>query len=142
MPALALFAAARAWLGDHAGAFADAGEAAELGEQLGYAADTAVAVEMLAWQSAARGLHEDAHIALNRAKLLTDRAGTTSFAAHQAVTAAFCALCRADPAAVVSLLEARIAADGGIGSRGEPLGVAPDLVEATSQSDDETRPLV
>jgi hypothetical protein len=35
VPALALFAAARAWLGDHAGAFADAGEAAELGDQLG-----------------------------------------------------------------------------------------------------------
>jgi hypothetical protein len=80
---VALFGAARAWLGDHGGAFAYAGEAAELGEQLGYAADTAVAVEMLAWQSAARGLHEDAHTALNRAKLLTDRAGTTSFAAHQ-----------------------------------------------------------
>ena len=100
------------------------------GGLLGYAADTAVAVGMLAWQSAARGLHEDAHTALNRAKLLTDRAGTTSFAAHQAVTAAFCALCRSDPAAAVSLLEARIAADGGVGSMGEPLGVAPDLVEA------------
>ena len=130
VPALALFAAARAWLGDHAGAFADAGEAAELGEQLGYAADAAVAVEMVAWQLAARGLHEDARAALERAKALTDRAGTTGFAAHQALTAAFCALCRADPAAAVSLLEARLAADGGVGSMGEPLGVAPYLVEA------------
>jgi len=130
VPALALFAAARAWLGDHAGAFADAGEASELADQLGYAADAAVAVEMLAWQSAARGLHEDAHLALKRAKTLTDRAGTTGFAAHQAVTAAFCALCRADPAEAVSLLEARVAADGGVGSMGEPFGVAPDLVEA------------
>ncbi len=130
VPALALFAAARAWLGDHAGAFADAGESAELGEQLGYAADAAVAVEMLAWQSAARGLHDDAHAALARARSLTDRAGTTGFAAHQAVTAAFCALCRANPAAAVSLLEARMAADGGVGSMGEPLGVAPYLVEA------------
>ena len=68
--------------------------------------------------------------ALERAKSLTDRAGTTGFAAHQALTAAFCALCRADPAAAVSLLEARIAADGGVGSMGEPLGVAPYLVEA------------
>ena len=75
VPALALFAAARAWLGDHAGAFADAGEASELGDQLGYAADAAVAVEMLAWQSAARGLHDDADLALKRAKTLTDRAG-------------------------------------------------------------------
>jgi DNA-binding NarL/FixJ family response regulator len=130
VPVLALFAAARAWLGDHAGAFADAGEAAELGDQLGYAADTAVAVEMLAWQSAARGLHEDARLALSRAKSLTDRAGTTGFAAHQALTAAFCALCRADPAAAVTLLEARVAADGGVGSMGEPFGVAPYLVEA------------
>jgi hypothetical protein len=81
-------------------------------------ADAAVAVEMLAWQSAARGPHEDAHTALKRATSLTDRAGTTGFAAHQAVTAAFCALCRADPAAAVSLLEARIAADGGVGSMG------------------------
>jgi hypothetical protein len=54
VPGLALMAAGRAWLGDHTGAFADAGEAAELGEQLGYATDAAVAVEMLAWQSAAR----------------------------------------------------------------------------------------
>ncbi len=84
VPALALFAAARAWLGDHAGAFADAGEASELGDQLGYATDAAVAVEMLAWQSAARGLHSDADRALRRARSLTDRAGTTAFAAHQA----------------------------------------------------------
>src|SRR5215207_5242422 len=68
VPGLALMAAGRAWLGDHTGAFADAGEAAELGEQLGYAADAAVAVEMLAWQSAARGLHDDARQALERAR--------------------------------------------------------------------------
>ena len=130
VPGLALMAAGRAWLGDHAGAFADAGEAAELGEQLGYATDAAVAVEMLAWQSAARGLHDDARHALERARVLTDRAGTTSVAAHQAITAAFCALCRGDLAEAAALLEARIAADGGVGSMGEPLGVAPTLVEA------------
>jgi DNA-binding CsgD family transcriptional regulator/tetratricopeptide (TPR) repeat protein len=130
VPGLALMASGRAWLGDHTGAFADAGEAAELGEQLGYATDTAVAVEMLAWQSAARGLHDDARRALERARALTDRAGTTSVAAHQAITAAFCALCRGDLAEAAALLEARIAADGGIGSLGEPLGVAPTLVEA------------
>ena len=62
--------------------------------------------------------------------MLTDRAGTTSFAAHQAITAAFCALCRGDLTETATLLEARIAADGGVGSMGEPLGVAPDLVEA------------
>jgi DNA-binding NarL/FixJ family response regulator len=127
---LALMAFCRAWLGDHAGAFADAGEAAELGEQLGIATDAAGAVEMLAWQSAARGLHDDARRALERARALTDRAGTTSVHAHQAITAAFCALCRGDLAEVAALLEARITADGGVGSMGEPLGVAPTLVEA------------
>ncbi len=130
VPVLALMASGRAWIGDHAGAFADAGEAAELGEQLGYAADAAVAVEMLAWQSAARGLHDDALRALERARVLTSRAGTTRVHAHQAITAAFCALCRGELAEVAALLEARITADGGIGSMGEPLGVAPDLVEA------------
>jgi len=130
VPALSLAAAGRAWIGDHQGAFADAGEAAELGDQLGYTADTAVAVEMLAWQSAARGLHEDARAALERARSLTDMAGTTIYAARQAMTAAFCALSRGDPADAARLLEARIAADGGVGAMGEPLGVAPDLVEA------------
>jgi tetratricopeptide (TPR) repeat protein len=122
VPGLALMASGRAWIGDHAGAFADAGEAAELGEQLGYAADAAVAVEMLAWQSAARGLHDDARRALEQARALTDRAGTTSVHAHQAITAAFCALCRGDLNEVAAMLEARITADGGVGSMGEPLG--------------------
>ena len=35
VPALAIVAAGRAWLGDHAGAFADAGEAVELGDAPG-----------------------------------------------------------------------------------------------------------
>jgi len=130
VPCLAILASGRAWMGDHRGAFADAGEAAELAEHLGYAADGSVAVEMLAWQSAARGLHEDAARSLARARELTDRAGTTTFAAHQAITAAFCALCRGDLSEVVTLLEARVAADGGTGASGEPLGVAPLLVEA------------
>jgi DNA-binding NarL/FixJ family response regulator len=130
VPCLSLLAAGRAWLGDHAGAFADAGEAAELAEQLGYAADAAPAVEMLAWQSAARGLHDDARRALEQARVLTDRAGTTGAAARQAITAAFCALCEGDLEKAAALLEARIAIDGGVGSMGEPLGVAPTLVEA------------
>ena len=130
IPVLALSAGGRAWTGDHAGAFADAGEAADLAELLGYAADASVAVEMLAWQSAARGLHDDATSALARAKELTDRAETTSVAAHQALTAAFCALCRGDLEHVVAVLEARIAADGGVGEMGEPLAVSPMLVEA------------
>jgi hypothetical protein len=140
VPALALFAAGRAWLGDHAGAFADAGEASELGDHLGYAADTAVAVEMLAWQSAARRLHEDARISLKRAKSLTNRAETTGFAAHQALTAAFCALCRADPAVSVSLLEDRIAADGGVGLWASHSASLPISSRHTSRSDDMTMP--
>ena len=130
VPSLALTAAGRAWIGDNAGAFADAGEAVELGDQLGYAVDVANAVEMVAWQSAARGLHDDARQALVRARQLTDRAGTTSYAAHLAVTEAFCALCRGDADEAAHVLEARLAADDGVGPQGEPLGVAPDLVEA------------
>ena len=130
VPILAIVAAGRSWVGDHAGAYADAGEAADLADHLGYAADASVAVEMLAWQSAARGLHDEARHALERARALIDRAGTTSVAAHHVVTAAFCALCRGDLDEVVTLLEARIIADGGLGEMGEPLGVAPLLVEA------------
>ena len=130
VPLLSMSAAARAWLGDHAGAFADAGEATELGEHLGYAADTAVAWEMLAWQSAARGRHDQARVALDRAVALTDRAETTAVHAHHGITAAFCALSRHDPAEAAALLEQRMTADGGIGSMGEPLGVAPALIEA------------
>jgi hypothetical protein len=55
VPLLAIRAAGQAWMGDHARAFADAGEAAELAEHLGYVADASVAVEMLACQLAARG---------------------------------------------------------------------------------------
>lgn len=130
VPGLALTAAGRSWVGDTAGAFADAGEAADLGDQLGYAVDVANAVDMLAWQSAARGLHQDARNALARARELTERAGTTAYAAHLAVTEAFCALCRGDAEAAIATLEARLAADGGVGVSGEPLGIAPDLVEA------------
>lgn len=130
VPILAITAAGRAWVGDHAGAYADAGEAAELADHLGYAADASVANELVAWQSAARGLHDDARAALGRARVLIDLAGTTSHAAHYALTAAFCALCRGDLTEVAAVLEARITADGGLGEMGDPLGVAPLLVEA------------
>ena len=130
MPILAISASGRSMLGDHVGAYADAGEAAELAEHLGYAAEAAIAFEHLAWESAARGLHDEARSALARARTLLDRAETTSAAAHHALTAAFCALCRGDMADVVDVLEARLEADGGVGAMGEPLGVAPLLVEA------------
>ncbi|MGY1743647.1 AAA family ATPase [Blastococcus sp. SYSU D01050] len=129
--ALALTANGRAaFLGDHAGAFADAGEAAELAEELGHVADAVPAVLRLAWELAARGAHDEAARQVDRARALADRAGTSAVAAHLAITAASVALCRGDLAETARLLEARLAADGGVGSLGEPLGVAPLLVEA------------
>ncbi|MGA9746136.1 MAG: ATP-binding protein, partial [Nocardioides sp.] len=68
VPSLALTAAGRAWMGDTAGAFAEAGEAVELGVQLGYAVDVASACGIVAWQAAARGLHEEARNALGQAR--------------------------------------------------------------------------
>lgn len=130
VPTLTLLAAGRAWIGDHPGAFADAGEAAEFAELLGYAADASTAVEMLAWQLSARGMHDEATAALERARSLVERAEVGRFAAHHSLTAAYCALCRGDLAEVVRLLEERLEIDGGLGSAGEPLGIAPLLVEA------------
>ncbi|MGY1694269.1 AAA family ATPase [Geodermatophilus sp. SYSU D00814] len=128
---LAMTAHGRAeMLGDHAGAYADAGEAVELAGQLGYVADAAPALELLAWEAAARGRHEEAAAHLERARELVTRAGTAAVAAHLPVQEAFCALCRGDLATAARLLEARLAADGGAGPLGEPLGVAPLLVEA------------
>ncbi|SHG26604.1 LuxR family transcriptional regulator [Geodermatophilus nigrescens] len=117
-------------LGDHAGAFADAGESVELAGQLGYVADAAPAHELLAWEYAARGRHDDAERHLGRARALVVRAGTAGVAAHLALSAAACALCRGDLVTTARLLEERLAADGGSGALGEPLGVAPLLVEA------------
>ncbi|GAB3321829.1 LuxR family transcriptional regulator [Geodermatophilus aquaeductus] len=128
---LAMTAHGRAqWLGDHPGAFADAGEAVDLAGQLGYVADAAPALELLAWEHAARGRHAEAAAHLARARALVLRSGTAAVAAHLALTEAFCTLCRGDLAGTARLLEARMAADGGVGALGEPLGVAPLLVEA------------
>ncbi|HEU4999461.1 MAG TPA: LuxR family transcriptional regulator [Lapillicoccus sp.] len=135
VPLLSLSSGGRALVGDHARAYADAGEAIELGEHLGYAADVAVAFEMVAWQQGARGRHDEARAALRRAVELTDRAETTTVHAHYAITAAFCALSRQAPADAVAILEPRLAADGGAGSMGEPLGIAPQLVEAYAALD-------
>ena len=54
-------------LGDHAGAFADAGEAVDLAAHLGYVADAAPAAELLAWEYAARGRHDEAEGAFEEA---------------------------------------------------------------------------
>ena len=61
---------------------------------------------------------------------LLERAGLSSAAAHHALCAAFCALSRDDLEGVVAVLQPRLAIDGGMGLMGEPLGVAPLLVEA------------
>lgn len=129
VPLLTLTAAAHAIVGDHARAFAEAEEAADLAACLGYVANRALALEQLAWQNAARGFHDEARAALTGSRDLLERAGTVNAAAHHALTAAFCALCRGDLAEVVSVLEARLEADGGLGMSGEPLGVAPLLIE-------------
>jgi DNA-binding NarL/FixJ family response regulator len=128
--ALAMSSYGRAESGDHAGAFADAGEAVDLAGELGYVADAAPALEMLAWQHAARGKHDEALAELERAAQLVEEAGTTQVAAHLALARAFCALCRDDLGEVVRLLETRLVVDGGQGAMGEVLGVAPLLVEA------------
>ena len=128
--ALALSAHGRAWLGDYQAAFADAGEAAELAEELGYVADAAPALELLASQHAARGVHEEARAELDRATRLVQQAGTASVAAHLGLARAFCALCRDDLDEVIAVLEARLEVDDGRGAMGEVLGVAPLLIEA------------
>ena len=128
--ALAMLSAVRSLVGDHAGAFADAGEAVELAQHLGQVADAATAHERLAWQAAARGLHDVAGEALAASAEKLGRAGLSTAAAHHALTVAFCASCRDDLEAVVAVLRPRLAIDGGAGDLGEPLGVAPLLVEA------------
>jgi DNA-binding NarL/FixJ family response regulator len=131
VPVLAMFAYGRSErLGDHTGAFADAGEAVELGTELGFVADVAPAVEMLAWQHAARGVHDDARTELDRAARLVQQAGTAPVAAHLALARAFCAHCRDDLDEVIAVLEPRLDFDEGRGAMGEVLGVAPLLIEA------------
>ena len=49
-------------------------------------------------QLASRGSPDQADAALDQARALIEQAGTTTVAAHHAVTRAYCALCRGDPA--------------------------------------------
>ncbi|HEU4489452.1 MAG TPA: AAA family ATPase [Jiangellales bacterium] len=128
--ALAFTAAGRALLGDHEGAYADAGEAAELGAELGYGAIITIAYEVLAWEAAARGLHDDALRALAESRRLTERAEVADVAQALPLSEAACALARGDLAEVVRVLEQRVAADGGRDVLDDPFGVAPDLAEA------------
>jgi DNA-binding CsgD family transcriptional regulator len=131
VPALSIMAAGRALRGDHAGAYADAGEAVELGESLGHASELALAYLVLAAEAAARGLPEDADRALAAARGLIERAGTTGVAEHLLRVEALCAEARGDLSRVLAVLEPRAAAAGGrSGYAGDRLPVAPLLVEA------------
>lgn len=132
VPALALVAAGRHVLGDHAGAYADAGEAIELGESLGYASEVAVAHIVLAFEADARGLHDEADRAMAEARRLVERAGTAEVAEHLWLGEALSAAVRGQPDRVVALLEPRIggASPGRSGYWGDSLRVAPELVEA------------
>lgn len=127
---LSLYAGGLAWLGDHVRAYAFAGEAVELVETLGYAADPGVAFEIAAIECAARGMHDDAQRLLDRATRMVAINGFDSMPPHLARAAAFCAGCRGDLVAVVDVLEDQIVRFDGVGLYLEPLGVAPLLVEA------------
>ena len=128
---LSLLAGAASLFGRHQEAFAYAGEAVELGTELGYVVDISIAQELLAWELAARGRPEQAQEALHAARLLQERAEVAAAAVHVELVEAFCALCSGELPRVVAVLEHRITVDGGRQPRGDyPLSVAPDLVEA------------
>ena len=128
---LSLVAGGAALLGRHDLAYAWAGEAQELGTELGYAADVGTAHELLAWQAAARGLPEEAGRSLDEARRLAAVAGVLDAAVHVDLVDAFAALCRGDLQRVITVLERRLRIDEGRLPRGDyPLSVAPDLVEA------------
>ena len=73
---LSLIAGGGMLFGRHQEGYALAGEAVELGTELGYVADVAIAYELLAWQQASRGLHAEAGHSLAESRRLTDRAGS------------------------------------------------------------------
>lgn len=128
---LSLLAGGAALFGRHRETFAYAGEAVELGDELGYVVDVAISRELLAWELAARGAGEQAQVELSRARQLQERAEMAHAAVHVELVEAFCALCADDLPRVVDVLEHRLAVDGGRLPRGDyPLSVAPDLVEA------------
>jgi len=128
---LTLLAGGATVFGRHQDAFAYAGEAVELGTELGFVVDVSTAQEILAWELAARDYPEQAAQALRDARLLHDRAGVSAAAVHVELVEAFCALCAGNLQRVVDILEDRIAVDGGRQPSGNyPMSVAPDLVEA------------
>lgn len=129
-PTLSMLAGGYAMLGDHRRAYALAGEAVALLDTLGYRTETGVAHEMLAVECAARGRHDAAAAALERARESVETAGFDRHVPHLARAVAFCAVCREDWPAVVDVLEDQVRRHGGVGDYLEPLGVTPDLVDA------------
>ena len=127
---LSLFSMGLAWLGDHVRAHAFAGEAVELLEALDITADVGAAYEAAAFECACRGMHDDAHRLLDRARVNVAVNGFDAMPPHLAQVVALCALCRGDLTDVVDVLEDQLARFNGVGSYLEPLGVAPMLVEA------------
>jgi DNA-binding NarL/FixJ family response regulator len=127
---LSLYSAGIGWLGDHVRAYAVAGEAVELLETLGSAADPGNAYEVAATESACRGLHDEARRLLDRARANVVVNGFDPMPPHLARAVALCALCRGDLAEVVDVLEDQLVRFNGVGDYLEPLGVAPLLVEA------------
>jgi DNA-binding CsgD family transcriptional regulator len=128
--ALSVYSGGLAWAGDHVTAYAVAGEAVELLDTLGYAADPGVACEVSAIEHAARGMHEDAERMLVRARRFAAIHDFDPMPPHLGRTVAFCAFCRGDLDEVVRVLEDQVARFGGVGVLLEPLGVAPLLIES------------
>jgi DNA-binding CsgD family transcriptional regulator len=118
------------WMGDHVRAHAFAGEAVELLEVLGIAADPGTAHEAAAMESSLRGRHDDALRLLDRARASVVLSGFDPMPPHLARVVALCAFCRGDLVEVVDVLEDQVARFDGVGDHLEPLGVAPLLVEA------------
>jgi DNA-binding NarL/FixJ family response regulator len=127
---LSFYAGGLAWLGDHVRAHAFAGEAVELVETLGYAADPGVAFEVAAMEHAARGMHDEAQRLLDWASHSVAINGFDPMPPHLARAVAFCATCRADLVEVIDVLEDQVVRFNGIGRYLAPLEVAPILVEA------------
>lgn len=127
---LSLASSGLAWMGDHVRAHAFAGEAVELLEMIGSAADPGDAYTVAATESACRGLHDEAARLLERARANVAVNGFDRMPPHLARPLALCALCRGDLTEVVDVLEDQLLRFNGVGDYLEPLGVAPVLVEA------------
>ncbi len=116
-------------LGDHVRAYAYAGEAVELAESLGYLSETGAGLQTLAQECAGRGRGSEAADLCRRLVAAVEVGGNARSPAV-AHTLSFVAGCRGDHGTVISILEAQLQDNGGIGMMLEPLGVAPALIEA------------